>query len=268
MNYIELINRFWELDEIWQFSCCETRLYFYLLKVANRLGWENNWTHSDDKTAANVGVSNNSMKNARNRLIQAGLIAIKAGGKGFRDKTRYQILIPNEQPKIQPNTTPNYEGKEQRVNKQKTKQKTITPVITPLTGEETFAPNEISEKKFVDEVVKFFNDTCKGMNPVKAITEKRRESIMARFREHGRENVFEMIRKAGASKFLTGQSKSGFTANFDWIFRPTNFVKTLEGNYDDREKAQNGNDSIEQGKRNLYDRIKQAAANGTGVPGC
>ena len=39
MTYIELINNFWFLDEDWQFTCCETRLYFYLLKTANRLGW-------------------------------------------------------------------------------------------------------------------------------------------------------------------------------------------------------------------------------------
>ena len=61
MNYIELINRFWELDEQWQFSCCETRLYFYLVKTANRLGWADNWTHKDDKTSANVGVSLNTI---------------------------------------------------------------------------------------------------------------------------------------------------------------------------------------------------------------
>ena len=57
MTYIELINRFWELDESWQFSCCETRLYFYLLKIANRLGWEDNWTRSDTKVSSDVGVS-------------------------------------------------------------------------------------------------------------------------------------------------------------------------------------------------------------------
>ncbi len=54
MTYIELINRFWELDESWQFSCCETRLYFYLLKIANRLGWEDNWTRSDTKVSSDV----------------------------------------------------------------------------------------------------------------------------------------------------------------------------------------------------------------------
>ena len=74
MTYIELINNFWELDEDWQFTCCETRLYFYLLKTANRLGWVDSWTRSDAKVSSDVGVSVNSMKTARNRLVQAGLI--------------------------------------------------------------------------------------------------------------------------------------------------------------------------------------------------
>lgn len=68
MTYIELINNFWELDEDWQFTCCETRLYFYLLKTANRLGWVDSWTRSDAKVSSDVGVSVNSMKTARNRL--------------------------------------------------------------------------------------------------------------------------------------------------------------------------------------------------------
>ena len=110
MSYIELINNFWELDETWQFSCCETRLYFYLLKTANRLGWENSWTHSDAKTSANVGVSVNSFKTARHRLAQSGLISFNSGGNGQGNKCKYQLrcqdrcqnLIPKPQPKPQP----------------------------------------------------------------------------------------------------------------------------------------------------------------------
>ena len=86
MTYIELINKFWSLDEDWEFTCCETRLYFYLLKTANRLGWVDSWTRSDTKVSSDVGVSVNSMKSARNRLVQAGLITFKSGGKGQRDK--------------------------------------------------------------------------------------------------------------------------------------------------------------------------------------
>lgn len=90
MTYIELINRFWELDEGWQFSCCETRLYFYLLKIANRLGWEDNWTRSDTKVSSDVGVSVKVFKSARNRLVQAGLIECKQGN-GRGNKSTYSI---------------------------------------------------------------------------------------------------------------------------------------------------------------------------------
>lgn len=127
MTYIELINNFWFLDEDWQFTCCETRLYFYLLKTANRLGWVDSWTRSDTKVSSDVGVSVNSMKNARNRLVQAGLIVFKAGGNGQRDKTKYQVvcdfrcqdLIPKLEPKVQPKLNPKLEPKVQPYNKTK-----------------------------------------------------------------------------------------------------------------------------------------------------
>lgn len=115
MTYIDLINKFWDLDEDWEFTCCETRLYFYLLKTANRLGWVDSWTRSDTKVSSDVGVSVNSMKSARNRLVQAGLITFKSGGKGQRDKTRYQIsyqnLTPKQQPKVEPKLIPKHEPK-------------------------------------------------------------------------------------------------------------------------------------------------------------
>lgn len=109
MNYIELINKFWELDEAWQFRASETRLYFYLLKVANRLGWAGTFYHGDDKTAANVGISKTTLKSARLRLTKAGLITFGKGGKGYGRKTRYLILMPDTDPapplnKQKPNT--------------------------------------------------------------------------------------------------------------------------------------------------------------------
>ena len=120
MNYLELIRYFWKLDNAWQFTCCETRLYFYLVETANSLGWANSWTHSDAKTSANVGVSINTLKTARNRLSQAELISFKEGGKGHANKTRYQILTPNLQPKVTPKVEPNLQPKvEPLLNKHK-----------------------------------------------------------------------------------------------------------------------------------------------------
>ena len=36
MEYIKLINRFWETNRNTQFTMAETTLYFYLLNEANR----------------------------------------------------------------------------------------------------------------------------------------------------------------------------------------------------------------------------------------
>ena len=152
MTYIELINNFWELDEDWQFTCCETRLYFYLLKTANRLGWVDSWTRSDAKVSSEVGVSVNSMKTARNRLVQAGLIEFKSGGNGQRDKTRYivrcQNLIPKLQPKHEPNLIPNHEPKPQPyINKTKIKTKNINIPPTPPKGVDKAKEKELLEKE-------------------------------------------------------------------------------------------------------------------------
>ena len=153
MTYIELINNFWELDEDWQFTCCETRLYFYLLKTANRLGWVDSWTRSDAKVSSDVGVSVNSMKTARNRL---GLIEFKSGGNGQRDKTRYivrcqfrcQNLIPKLQPKHEPNLIPNREPKPQPyINKTKIKTKNINIPSTPPKGVDKAKEKELLEKE-------------------------------------------------------------------------------------------------------------------------
>ena len=152
MTYIELINNFWEFDEDWQFTCCETRLYFYLLKTANRLGWVDSWTRSDAKVSSDVGVSVNSMKTARNRLVQAGLIEFKSGGNGQRDKTRYivrcQNLIPKLQPKHEPNLIPNREPKPQPyINKTKIKTKNINIPPTPPKGVDKAKEKELLEKE-------------------------------------------------------------------------------------------------------------------------
>lgn len=243
MNYIELINNFWELDEHWQFTCCETRLYFYLIKTANRLGWVDNWTHSDAKAAANVGVSENSLKTARNKLIQSGLIEFKAGGKFRGDKNRYQILIPKPTPKPHPNHDPYRPPKPTPLNKHKPNKTIIPSVCPPKTEDDAQAEDErFNEIEFVDKVVAYFNSTCKNLNPVKSTTKNRRAAVLARYREHGKDAIRSTIDKAAASEFLSGQGSRNWVASFDWIFKPTNFVKTFEGNFDNKAK----NDTLQQ----------------------
>lgn len=99
---------------------------------------------------------------------------------------------------------------------------------------------EMSSQESVDFVglMKFFNRTMEEAGAIiprcKSCDGKRREFVRARIREHGLDAVYEMITKASQSDFLNGKSRSGWIADFTWLFRPSNFQKVLEGNYDNR----------------------------------
>lgn len=96
MSYIGLINHFWELDQEWQFSSHETRLYFLLLQKANRLKWAESPKISIETMTHLLGVSDKQVvRKAQTRLKEAGLIDyISQPGRGR--KTEYVICESKE----------------------------------------------------------------------------------------------------------------------------------------------------------------------------
>lgn len=69
----------------------------------------------------------------------------------------------------------------------------------------------------------------------------RYKSLKARINEYGIDKVLKAIKNINESSFLKGQNKNNWTIYFDWLVKPNNFIKVLEGNYAD-EKGVNGND--------------------------
>lgn len=69
---------------------------------------------------------------------------------------------------------------------------------------------------------------------VKSITDKRKGAINARIKEHGKEAVIQVVENVSKSDFLQGKVGKWNNCNFDWSFKPTNFAKILEGNYDNK----------------------------------
>ena len=92
-------------------------------------------------------------------------------------------------------------------------------------------------KTFREKIVASFNACVRGKNikPIRSINDgtQRAESLKARRRQYGDDAIEEMFMKAANSSFLNGFNKKGWTATFDWLIRPNNFPKVLEGNYDD-----------------------------------
>ncbi|URN83509.1 hypothetical protein [Acetobacterium wieringae] len=90
------------------------------------------------------------------------------------------------------------------------------------------------DRKILNDVVEEFNRVVSRLPKVTALTPKRRGIIQQRIKEHGREAVSVCFFKAGKSDFLCGVNDRGWMASFDWIMKPENFVKILEGNYDNK----------------------------------
>lgn len=64
------------------------------------------------------------------------------------------------------------------------------------------------------------------------IAGQRKAFFEARVREYGITSAYRVMIKAAESGFLNGGGRNGWLANFEWIFRPNNFLKVLDGYYD------------------------------------
>lgn len=132
-----------------------------------------------------------------------------------------------------------------------------------------FGGAETTERNFhrVDSrrIMREFNEVFAGILPeVKTMTEARRRAIQARIREFGPESVRLVMEKVRDSAFLTGKGGRGWRASFDWIFKPGNFAKIAEGNYDYERTAamcMPRFESATERERRLNERLKEEIFN-------
>ncbi|BBM40503.1 hypothetical protein JCM16776_0723 [Leptotrichia shahii] len=71
------------------------------------------------------------------------------------------------------------------------------------------------------------------------ITEKRKRVINNLLKEYSLEEVIQSMEKIHTSSFLQGNNKTGWQIAFDWFINKSNFLKVLEGNYDDKANSNN-----------------------------
>lgn len=165
MNYIELIRQFWQCNNEIPIGPNATALYFYLLKVCNSLGWKETFKHSDRYISIQLGISVNTVRTAKNRLKQLGLIDFKSpekASKGLNGSTMYKLLtvsnfdsVPNTDADTVPDTVPDSVA-DTRNKLNKTKPNINIPP-TPPKGEEVVKVSELEKrevalKKLEDEL--------------------------------------------------------------------------------------------------------------------
>jgi hypothetical protein len=85
-----------------------------------------------------------------------------------------------------------------------------------------------------NEFMFLFNEQMedKSIPAIKRLTPKRKGLLAEILTEYSKDDIAMVIKKAAASSFLNGGS-GGFKASFEWIFKPDNFLKIFEGNFDE-----------------------------------
>jgi uncharacterized protein YdaU (DUF1376 family) len=98
-------------------------------------------------------------------------------------------------------------------------------------GEEKDDPAEGKDPIDFQFIVDSYHHLCPKMNKVVVINKLREGLMNARVGEYGKQKVIEVLRLAGESNFLNGINDKAWKADFEWIMRPQNFVKVMEGKY-------------------------------------
>ena len=86
-------------------------------------------------------------------------------------------------------------------------------------------------------VVTQFHEICDELPKVKKLTAKRCDSIQAAQAHLSGTDFADLFRKVACSDFLCGRSGK-WRADFDWILRPDNLTRILEGSFDNRGSPQ------------------------------
>ena len=117
----------------------------------------------------------------------------------------------------------------------------------------TYVKNEFSRlcEEIKNNWIKIAHDYKLSGTQLK-ITEKRKRVINNLLKEYSLEEVIQSMGKIHTSSFLQGNNKTGWQIAFDWFINKSNFLKVLEGNYDD--KANSNNSEKEKKSKNYQEK--------------
>lgn len=99
---------------------------------------------------------------------------------------------------------------------------------------------DIKKRERVDYqlIADMYNDTCVSFPKLKTLSDTRKKAIKARLHTYTNDDFKLLFAKAEASDFLKGKNARDWQASFDWLIKDANMAKVLDGNYDNKEKAQ------------------------------
>ena len=151
MNYIELINLFWQIRRKVRLSSSEADLYYFLMQESNARQWENPFECTNGIICATIGFSEKTMIDARNRLKEKGLIDFEAGQRRLRSPV-YTLLYNKKgsRPASTKHVKPQRKGLPAREGKSSTKSTFVVPTFDEVQAYCNQRGDRVDARKFID----------------------------------------------------------------------------------------------------------------------
>ncbi len=236
------------------------QLLYWEGKQANKEGWI---YKTQQEMFEETGLTRYEQETARRNLKNKGFIEEKL--QGIPAKLHYKInfkAINEAWAEFVEEETANNNVDEQRTSMGKSNkqaygnttnsgaetQQTITENTTENTTKTTtdgiVSPSSQDKNNTpYKEIVQAYNDICISLPDVRVISDKRKDKMRVTYRKVGDINKFiDVFRKAESSDFLSGRNGKWSGCNFDWLINYNNFIKVIEGTYDNR-NVNNGSSS-------------------------
>lgn len=248
MNYIAELNAFDRWLETNYLPALSELLWRKMVALFNRCGWAE-WISVDNQRLMGlIQVKREAtFIDYRNKLVEAGLIEYQKGKKGSPNRYKLVSLIEvknhntftsevqsvvNTEVQSVVNPVVNPVVKTVDINKLKHKHKLKQKSIPPIVPHEEDAPKSVPRETVqYKKIADYWNSVCTELPKVQALNDNRKKAVRARVKEHGEETVLRVIALVKQSDFLCGRTGNNWNASFDWVMKPANFVKVLEGNY-------------------------------------
>ena len=212
-------------------------------------------------------VHKNTVGNWINNLVKRGylksVIIYEKGTKNIQERRLYITTPTNEKTdtsinkKIDTCQSKNLEGINEKIEDNNT---SINNTSLLLNNNNTYVKNEFSRvcEEIKNNWIKIAHEYKLSGTQLK-ITEKRKRVINNLLKEYSAEEVLQAMKKVHTSSFLQGNNKTGWQISFDWFINKSNFLKVLEGNYDDKENENTGSKNFGKGVTQKSERPKVTA---------
>ncbi|MCL1689620.1 helix-turn-helix domain-containing protein [Elizabethkingia anophelis] len=237
-------------------SAGEQALYMELVDICNEEGWRPSFQVSNGELMTALNCTEKTICQWRQSLINAGLLKYSSG-KSKRAYGIYDITVnitANNTTNATTNKGVNITTNRSDYNKLNKTSSSFKKEAKWESDDLSFPEEEIEIEKPVihpdeekekscakkeKEIIEYFHEQCSLLPKVQIVGETRKKAIKARIKDVGIEKVKEVIKMTSESSFLNGENNRNWSADFDWIMKPTNFTKILEGNYRNRTNGHN-----------------------------